>query len=54
MGDGAMGGGKTHNMLALDLLAQNPVWRKKIVGGEFENVLTKGVMSNGGKNHAHT
>jgi len=25
----AMGGGKTHNMLALALLAENPYWRKK-------------------------
>jgi predicted AAA+ superfamily ATPase len=28
----AMGGGKTHNMLALALLAQNPKWRKQIIG----------------------
>jgi hypothetical protein len=34
----AMGGGKTHNMLALALLAQNPDWRKKIMGSEFDNV----------------
>jgi predicted AAA+ superfamily ATPase len=34
----AMGGGKTHNMLALALLAQNPDWRKKIVGSEYDNI----------------
>ena len=28
----AMGGGKTHNMLALGLLARNPEYRKKIMG----------------------
>ena len=34
----AMGGGKTHNMLALALLAQNPDWRRKLVGDEYENI----------------
>ena len=34
----AMGGGKTHNMLALALLAQNPDWRKKILGKEYDEV----------------
>lgn len=29
----SMGGGKTHNMVALGLLAQNPSIRKKILGG---------------------
>ncbi|WP_366162150.1 DUF499 domain-containing protein [Bacillus infantis] len=29
----SMGGGKTHNMVALGLLAQNPSLRKKILGG---------------------
>jgi hypothetical protein len=34
----AMGGGKTHNMLALALLAQNRNWRRKIVGKEYDNI----------------
>ncbi|MDR0764047.1 MAG: DUF499 domain-containing protein [Synergistaceae bacterium] len=34
----AMGGGKTHNMLALALLAQYPELRQKIIGGEFSNI----------------
>lgn len=31
----AMGGGKTHNMIALGLLATNETWRKKIVGRDM-------------------
>jgi predicted AAA+ superfamily ATPase len=34
----AMGGGKTHNMLALALLAQNLDWCRKIVGKEYDNI----------------
>lgn len=34
----AMGGGKTHNMLALALLAQNPDWRRKLVGREYDDI----------------
>ena len=34
----AMGGGKTHNMLALALLAKNKVWRKKIMGKEYDAI----------------
>ena len=34
----AMGGGKTHNMLALALLAQNRTWRNKILGKEFNDI----------------
>lgn len=34
----AMGGGKTHNMLALALLAQNAGWRKKVLHGQYDNV----------------
>ncbi|MEA4902368.1 DUF499 domain-containing protein [Desulfitobacterium sp.] len=34
----AMGGGKTHNMLALALLAKNNVWRKKILGKEYDEI----------------
>lgn len=31
----AMGGGKTHNMVALGLLAQNPDLRKKLLNGKY-------------------
>lgn len=31
----AMGGGKTHSMIALGLLAQNPDLRKRVVGDEY-------------------
>ena len=34
----AMGGGKTHNMQALALLAQNPDWRRKIIGAGYDNL----------------
>ncbi len=34
----AMGGGKTHNMLALALLAKNKEWRKKILGKEYDAI----------------
>ena len=34
----AMGGGKTHNMLALALLAQNPTWRRKLLGRDYDDV----------------
>lgn len=34
----AMGGGKTHNMLALALLARNPEWRKKLIGSEYDDL----------------
>lgn len=34
----AMGGGKTHCMLALALLAENPKWRKKLLGNHFEDI----------------
>jgi hypothetical protein len=34
----AMGGGKTHNMLALALLAQNPDWRSKIVENDVSHL----------------
>ena len=34
----AMGGGKTHNMLALALLAEHPEWRKKFVGNDYDNI----------------
>lgn len=33
----AMGGGKTHNMLALGLLAKHPEYRDKIIGNEYTN-----------------
>lgn len=34
----AMGGGKTHNMIALGLLAKNPGLRKQILGDRFETL----------------
>ncbi|OQA07969.1 MAG: Cell division protein FtsQ [Firmicutes bacterium ADurb.Bin373] len=34
----AMGGGKTHNMLALALLAENKGWRRKIIGREYDDI----------------
>jgi hypothetical protein len=34
----AMGGGKTHNMIALGLLAQKPELRKKILNGKYSDV----------------
>ena len=34
----AMGGGKTHNMIALALLAQYPDWRRKLVDGNYDDV----------------
>ncbi|MCQ1531159.1 DUF499 domain-containing protein [Lutispora saccharofermentans] len=34
----AMGGGKTHNMLALALLANNREWRSKILGREYDDI----------------
>ncbi|PRX23246.1 Fn3 domain-containing protein [Orenia metallireducens] len=34
----AMGGGKTHNMIALGLLAQNPELRRKILDGKYNDV----------------
>lgn len=34
----AMGGGKTHNMLALALLAQSKEWRNKLLGHDYGNV----------------
>lgn len=33
----AMGGGKTHNMLALGLLAKHPEFRERIIGNEYKN-----------------
>ena len=34
----AMGGGKTHNMLALALLAKHPDLRNRIVGSQFDDI----------------
>lgn len=33
----AMGGGKTHNMIALGLLAKHPEYREKILGNKYKN-----------------
>lgn len=37
----AMGGGKTHNMLALGLLAKNPEYRDKILKGRYKDYTKK-------------
>lgn len=34
----AMGGGKTHNMLALALLAKSKEWRSKLLGREYDDI----------------
>lgn len=34
----AMGGGKTHNMLSLALLAKNQEWRSRILGKAFDDI----------------
>ena len=34
----AMGGGKTHSMIALALLARNLKWRKKLLGEKYDNI----------------
>ena len=45
----AMGGGKTHNMLALALLAENKNWRRKIVGKEYDDIGTIKVVAFSGR-----
>ena len=45
----AMGGGKTHNMLALALLAQYPEWRKKFVGSENADITDIKVVAFSGR-----
>ena len=45
----AMGGGKTHNMLALALLAQNPSLRTQILGDTFDAVGTVRVLAFSGR-----
>ena len=45
----AMGGGKTHNMLALALLAQNPSLRTQILGDTFDEVGTVRVLAFSGR-----
>jgi len=32
----AMGGGKTHNMISLGLLAKHPELRQQVMGGDFQ------------------
>lgn len=39
----AMGGGKTHNMLALGLLAKHPDFRERIIGNGYKNDNLEGV-----------
>lgn len=45
----AMGGGKTHNMLALALLAQNPSLRTQILGDTYDAVGTVRVLAFSGR-----
>lgn len=45
----AMGGGKTHNMLALALLAENKDWRRKIIGKEYDAIGTIKVVAFSGR-----
>ncbi|MBQ6473948.1 MAG: DUF499 domain-containing protein [Victivallales bacterium] len=45
----AMGGGKTHNMLALALLAQNPNWRTKLLGHDYDDVTDVKVIAFNGR-----
>ncbi len=45
----AMGGGKTHNMLALALLAQNRQWRSKILGHDYDDVTDVKVVAFNGR-----
>lgn len=33
----SMGGGKTHNMIALGLIAKHPEYREKVIGDKFKN-----------------
>lgn len=37
----AMGGGKTHNMVALGVLAKNPLFRSKVLGGKYNSFKEK-------------
>ena len=45
----AMGGGKTHNMLALALLAQNKKWRHDLLNGEFDDLGSVKVVAFSGR-----
>lgn len=45
----AMGGGKTHNMLALALLAENKDWRRKILGKEYDDISNIKVVAFSGR-----
>jgi len=45
----AMGGGKTHNMLALALLAKNKEWRSKILGREYNSIENVKVVAFSGR-----
>jgi predicted AAA+ superfamily ATPase len=48
----AMGGGKTHNMLALALLAQNPEWRGKVFDRDYADVGEIKVVAFSGRENA--
>lgn len=41
----AMGGGKTHNMLALGLLAANPEFRSKVMTEQFLKFIYKTIVT---------
>lgn len=45
----AMGGGKTHNMLALALLAKNPEWRRKLLGKRLDDIGEVAVIAFSGR-----
>lgn len=48
----AMGGGKTHNMIALGLLAENPNLRKKILGSKADGIGEIKVVAFSGRENA--
>lgn len=48
----AMGGGKTHSMLALALLADNPEYRKKFLAKKYENIGAIKVVTFSGRENA--
>ena len=48
----AMGGGKTHSMLALALLAQDETLREKILGKKYKGIGTIKVITFSGREDA--
>lgn len=45
----SMGGGKTHNMLALALLAQNKKWRHELLDGQYDDIESIKVIAFSGR-----